>query len=175
MSAVAPTLLFVHNQNAPAVGAARALVTECFGWGAERRERGLNIPVIAESSLSVNSGAIAMMGTDHIPTIHAIQQAVCARFRVRLIDMLSRRRDQRIARPRQVAMWIVRQTTLHSLPEIGRAFGDRDHTTVIHALKVIERLITSDYQFASVVWELVQDIDSIESVSIRRAMIRMVA
>lgn len=109
------------------------------------------------------------------PTIHAIQEAVCARYHVRLLDLLSHRRDRRIARPRQVAMWIVRQTTLHSLPEIGRAFSNRDHTTVIHALKVVERLLVADPRFASIVWELVQEIDSVESVHIRRVMMRVVA
>lgn len=75
-----------------------------------------------------------------------IQAAVCQEFGVRPIDMVSRRRYRRIARPRQVAMYLSREFTKNSLPEIGRRFGGRDHTTVMHALDVIERLLKDDIE-----------------------------
>lgn len=75
-----------------------------------------------------------------------IQSAVCEEFGVAPIEMISRRRYRRVARPRQVAMYLSRELTLNSLPEIGRRFGGRDHTTVMHALDVIERLLKDDVE-----------------------------
>ena len=61
--------------------------------------------------------------------------------------MYSARRSRAIARPRQIAMWLSKQLTQRSLPEIGRKFGGRDHTTVMHAVKKIEELRASDRHF----------------------------
>jgi chromosomal replication initiator protein len=63
--------------------------------------------------------------------------------------MWSARRDRGVARPRQVAMYLARELTPMSLPCIGRLFGKRDHTTVIHAIKTVERLIATDTEFAA--------------------------
>jgi chromosomal replication initiator protein len=63
---------------------------------------------------------------------------------VRLQDLLSKRRVRSLARPRQVAMTLAKELTEHSLPEIGEAFGGRDHTTVMHACKTIHKLIETD-------------------------------
>lgn len=109
------------------------------------------------------------------PTIACVQAVVAQHFRMRMLDMVSRRRGRSIARPRQVAMWIARHTTLASLPEIGRAFGGRDHTTVIHAIRVVDHLMWSRPEFAAEVWTAVETVDSVESVNVRRAMMRMVA
>jgi chromosomal replication initiator protein len=65
-------------------------------------------------------------------------------YNLRLSDLLSARRSRTIARPRQVAMYLSKILTTRSLPEIGRKFGGRDHTTVIHAVKRIESLKDSD-------------------------------
>lgn len=81
------------------------------------------------------------------PKIIDIQQAVAEAFGIRLIDMTSARRARSVARPRQVAMYLARQLTLKSLPQIGRAFGDRDHTTVMHAIKQVEILASLDPDF----------------------------
>jgi chromosomal replication initiator protein len=78
--------------------------------------------------------------------IRSIQRAVAEHFGVTLLDLLSDRRAAKIARPRQVAMWIVRHSTPRSLPEIGRMFK-RDHTTVIHALAQIDALMARDDRF----------------------------
>ena len=77
-------------------------------------------------------------------TIEEIQRRVAEYFSVRLSDLLSARRARAIARPRQVAMYLSKQLTTRSLPEIGRKFGGRDHTTVIHAVRKIDELCKED-------------------------------
>jgi chromosomal replication initiator protein len=73
-------------------------------------------------------------------TIENIQKTVADYYKVRLADLLSRRRSRSVARPRQLAMALAKELTTHSLPEIGDAFGGRDHTTVLHACKRIKDL-----------------------------------
>lgn len=77
-------------------------------------------------------------------TIENIQKTVAEYYKVRVADLLSERRNRSIARPRQVAMALSKELTNHSLPEIGDAFGGRDHTTVLHACKRIKELRTED-------------------------------
>ncbi len=76
--------------------------------------------------------------------IESIQNTVAAHFNLRLQEMLSPRRSRSLARPRQIAMYLAKQHTTNSLPDIGRKFSNRDHTTVIHAVKKIEELIKND-------------------------------
>lgn len=80
-------------------------------------------------------------------TVDRIQKAVCEEFRVTLTDMTSKRRARIIARPRQVAMYLSKKLTKRSLPDIGRRFGGRDHTTVMHAVKRIDSLRADDAAF----------------------------
>ncbi|WP_404714007.1 chromosomal replication initiator protein DnaA [Sphingomonas sp. MMS24-J13] len=77
-------------------------------------------------------------------SIDEIQRKVCDHYRIRQSEMGSARRAREVARPRQVAMYLAKQLTQRSLPEIGRRFGGRDHTTVIHAVKTIEALRARD-------------------------------
>jgi len=77
-------------------------------------------------------------------TIENIQKTVADYYKVRLSDLLSKRRNRSVARPRQVAMALAKELTTHSLPEIGDAFGGRDHTTVLHACKRIKELRGSE-------------------------------
>ncbi len=77
-------------------------------------------------------------------SVDEIQTQVAEHFRIRKAEMTSARRAREVARPRQVAMYLAKQLTPKSLPDIGRRFGGRDHTTVIHAVKQIERLRASD-------------------------------
>jgi ATPase involved in DNA replication initiation len=77
-------------------------------------------------------------------TIDDIQRKVADYYNLRLSDLLSARRSRTIARPRQIAMYLSKILTTRSLPEIGRKFGGRDHTTVIHAVKKIEDLRVGD-------------------------------
>ncbi len=81
-------------------------------------------------------------------TIDEIQRQVAAHYNIRLSDMASERRSRVVARPRQIAMYLAKQLTPRSLPEIGRKFGGRDHTTVMHAVKVIEQMRQEDTVFA---------------------------
>ncbi|RLJ68199.1 chromosomal replication initiator protein DnaA [Sulfurisoma sediminicola] len=77
-------------------------------------------------------------------TLESIQKTVADYFKIKVADMYSQRRTRAIARPRQVAMWLTRELTPHSLPEIGDAFGGRDHTTVMHACRTIADLRRTD-------------------------------
>ena len=79
--------------------------------------------------------------------IEQIQKKVSEHFNVKMSDMSSARRSRTIARPRQIAMYLSKNLTSRSLPEIGRRFGNRDHTTVIHAVKKVEELRNKDVSF----------------------------
>ena len=81
---------------------------------------------------------------DKLVTMENIQKTVCEYFKLRTADLLSKKRSRSIARPRQLAMALAKNLTNHSLPEIGNAFGGRDHTTVLHACKKVEELRASD-------------------------------
>ncbi|KFI28871.1 chromosomal replication initiator protein DnaA [Paenirhodobacter enshiensis] len=79
-------------------------------------------------------------------TIEEIQRKVAEHYNVRLSDMIGPKRLRTIARPRQVAMYLSKQLTTRSLPEIGRRFGGRDHTTIMHGIRKVEELMTADSQ-----------------------------
>ncbi len=81
---------------------------------------------------------------ERLVTIENIQKTVAEYYKIRMADMLSKRRSRSIARPRQVAMALARELTNHSLPEIGDAFGGRDHTTVLHACDRVKDLRESE-------------------------------
>ena len=81
-------------------------------------------------------------------TIEEIQKRVAEHFNIRIADMHSARRARSVARPRQVAMYLAKQLTARSLPEIGRKFGGRDHTTVMHAVKKVDELRDLDASFS---------------------------
>ena len=77
---------------------------------------------------------------EKLVTIENIQRTVAEYYKIKLQDLLSKRRSRSVARPRQMAMALSKELTNHSLPEIGDAFGGRDHTTVLHACRKIESL-----------------------------------
>jgi chromosomal replication initiator protein len=81
-------------------------------------------------------------------TIDEIQRRVAEHYNMRIGDMVSARRARAVARPRQVAMYLAKQLTSRSLPEIGKKFGNRDHTTVMHAVGRVTELMTADSGFA---------------------------
>jgi chromosomal replication initiator protein len=85
---------------------------------------------------------------DRRVTIEEIQKRVAEHWNIRLTDMASARRARAVARPRQVAMYLAKQLTSRSLPEIGRKFGNRDHTTVMHAVQRVTDLMAVDAGFA---------------------------
>ena len=82
-------------------------------------------------------------------TVPNIQKTVADYYQVRLSDLLSKRRSRSLARPRQMAMSLAKELTEHSLPEIGEAFGGRDHTTVLHACRTIRKLCETDTRDAA--------------------------
>lgn len=85
-----------------------------------------------------------LRANDRRVTIDDIQKRVAEHFNIRVADMHSARRARAVARPRQVAMYLAKQLTSRSLPEIGRKFGGRDHTTVMHAVRRIDELMQND-------------------------------
>jgi chromosomal replication initiator protein len=89
-----------------------------------------------------------LRANDRRVTIDEIQKRVAEHYNIRLADMHSARRARAVARPRQVAMWLCKQLTPRSLPEIGRKFGGRDHTTVMHAVRKIDELRSTDRTLA---------------------------
>ncbi|KTD18787.1 chromosome replication initiator DnaA [Legionella lansingensis] len=85
---------------------------------------------------------------DKLVTIENIQKTVAEYYKVKVADLLSKRRSRSIARPRQMAMALAKELTNHSLPEIGDHFGGRDHTTVIHACRKVKELLQTENDFA---------------------------
>ena len=95
----------------------------------------------------INSGSKSV-------NVEAIQNLVASYFNLNIQEMLSPRRSRALARPRQIAMYLAKQHTTNSLPDIGRKFSNRDHTTVIHAVKKIDELIKKDNEIKQSVIEI---------------------
>jgi len=93
---------------------------------------------LAKEALKDVIGSARNVGIDNI------QKTVADYYKIKVAEFFSKKRTRAIARPRQVAMWLCREVTSHSFPEIGDAFGGRDHTTVIHAVKTIDSLRTKE-------------------------------
>lgn len=105
------------------------------------------------SSLTVEEvkgllGAALRGGPDRRITVDEIQKTVADHFSLKQADLLSERRTRAVARPRQIAMWLCKQHTTRSYPDIGRRFGGRDHTTVLHGVRKVEELMAADDQIA---------------------------
>lgn len=86
---------------------------------------------------------------ERVLSVAGIARAVAGHFGISLTELLADRRDRRIVRPRQLAMYLAKKLTLRSLPDIGRKFGGRDHTTVLHAVCLIESLLLTDLKMAA--------------------------
>jgi len=89
-------------------------------------------------------------------TVENIQKTVADYFKIKVADLFSKKRSRQIARPRQIAMWLTKNLTSQSYPSIGEAFGGRDHTTVLHAVRTIESLRTKDNELNHDVHVLLQ-------------------
>ena len=105
------------------------------------------------SSLGVDEaqvllGSALRGGPERRITVDEIQKTVADHFSLKQADLLSERRPRAVARPRQIAMWLCKQHTTRSYPDIGRRFGGRDHTTVLHGVRKIEELMGLDDQIA---------------------------
>lgn len=93
--------------------------------------------------------SIEPVPTFYAPRIAEIQESVSRYYGLSLLDMRSARRSRSVAHPRQIAMFLARELTPRSLPEIGKYFGDRDHSTVIHAIRAVsKRMVDYDTRHA---------------------------
>ena len=103
-----------------------------------------------EITLDLTQDCLAdiLRASDRKVTVEEIQRKVSEHYNIRLSDLIGPRRVRTIARPRQVAMYLSKQLTTRSLPDIGRRFGNRDHTTVMHGVRKIEELKATDSQIA---------------------------
>jgi len=99
-------------------------------------------PITVEFAKDVLRDLMALQ--DKLVTIDNIKRVVAEYFKIRVADLLSKRRSRSITRPRQIAMALAKELTTHSLPEIGDAFGGRDHTTVIHGCRKVAELRETD-------------------------------
>ena len=90
-----------------------------------------------------------LKGGDKRITVDEIQKAVCEHYALKQTDLISPKRTRAVARPRQVAMWLAKTLTTRSYPDIGRRFGGRDHTTVLHGVRTIEKMKGDDPSIAS--------------------------
>lgn len=102
----------------------------------------LNAPITLEFIAETLRDMIAVH--DRQVSLDNIQRVVSEYYKMKLSDLLSKRRNRSIARPRQIAMALAKELTSHSLPEIGEAFGGRDHTTVLHACRKVKELLNTD-------------------------------
>ena len=92
-----------------------------------------------------------LRASDHSVTIKEIQTEVAKYFQIRVNDLCSSRRERAISRPRQVAMYLAKQLTHHSMPDIGRRFGGRDHATVVYSVRKVDQLRAMDKEFHEIV------------------------
>lgn len=104
--------------------------------------RRINVDLIRESLKDL----LALQ--DKQVSIDNIQRTVAEYYKIKMSDILSKRRSRSVARPRQIAMALSKELTNHSLPEIGEAYGGRDHTTVLHACRKVKELIETDNEIA---------------------------
>ena len=98
---------------------------------------------INRAPAKVQSALLEVMQERQV-TIQNIQKMVAEYYKMRVSDLHSRQRTRRVVRPRQIAMALAKELTSMSLPEIGDAFGGRDHTTVMHAQRKVEELVRND-------------------------------
>jgi chromosomal replication initiator protein len=112
----------------------------------------------AELAEEVLSGLYPLRQVHSTASIEDVKAAACKRFGVSPQELISSTRSARVALPRQAAMYLARELTAQSLPAIGRAFGGRDHTTVIHALRRTEKRLVSDPSLRAAIEELRQSI-----------------
>lgn len=109
---------------------------------------GARLSSVTVDEAAVLLGAALRGGPERRITVDEIQKTVADHFSLKQADLLSERRTRSVARPRQIAMYLCKQHTTRSYPDIGRRFGGRDHTTVLHGVRKIEELLPKDDQIA---------------------------
>lgn len=134
-----------------------AFLAERFADSVREMEGALNILIAqaGQGAYSLDLEAAQRLLRPHLRggperrvTVDDIQKAAAEHFGLKQADLISERRTRAVARPRQAAMWLAKQLTTRSLPDIGRRFGGRDHTTVLHAVRRIDELRAGDAQLA---------------------------
>ena len=103
-------------------------------------EKRSTLPILSNILMDAHNSKLTITATD----LDLIQTVVCKFFKISKNEMLSSRRSRYLVRPRQTAIYLAKMLTSKSLPEIGRCFSNRDHTTVIHSVKTIEKLRKED-------------------------------
>lgn len=109
---------------------------------------GSRLSAVSVDEASTLLGMAMRGGPERRITVDEIQKTVAEHFNLKQADLLSERRTRSVARPRQIAMYLCKQHTTRSYPDIGRRFGGRDHTTVLHGVRKIEELMPQDDQIA---------------------------
>lgn len=109
---------------------------------------GTRLSAVTIEEVQALLGAALRSGPERRITVDEIQKTVADHFSLKQADLLSERRTRSVARPRQIAMYLCKQHTTRSYPDIGRRFGGRDHTTVLHGVRKIEELMPKDDQIA---------------------------
>ncbi len=109
---------------------------------------GARLSALTVEEVQTLLGSALRGGPERRITVDEIQKTVAEHFTLKQADLLSERRTRSVARPRQIAMWLCKQHTTRSYPDIGRRFGGRDHTTVLHGVRKIEELMAQDDQIA---------------------------
>jgi len=122
--------------------------------GIEPADRALRLSILERKATMLTLEETQSFLGPHLPggerriTVDEIQKVTADHFGLKQADLISQRRTRSVARPRQAAMWLAKKLTTRSLPDIGRRFGDRDHTTVLHAVRRIDELRAGDAQLA---------------------------
>jgi chromosomal replication initiator protein len=139
---VAPGVLeFIAHRITSNVRVLEGAMTRLFAM-AELVGREITLDVVQDSLADI------LRASDRKVSLDEIQRKVAEHYNVKLADLIGPRRHRTIARPRQVAMYLCKVLTTRSLPEIGRKFGGRDHTTILHGVKKVEELMSTDSQLS---------------------------
>jgi chromosomal replication initiator protein len=137
---VAPGVLeFIAHRITSNVRVLEGAMTRLFAM-AELVGREITLELVQDSLADI------LRASDRKVSIDEIQRKVAEHYNVKLAEMIGPKRHRTIARPRQVAMYLCKMLTTRSLPEIGRRFGGRDHTTILHGVKKVEELMSTDSQ-----------------------------
>ena len=139
----------------PLVDSAPLIIAQALGFA---QEEGVALTLRRQPSWAALRDLLALQ--DKLVTIENIQKTVAEYYKIRVADLLSKRRSRSVARPRQMAMALAKELTNHSLPEIGDAFGGRDHTTVLHACRKIESLKEETHEIKEDFQNLIRTLSS---------------
>lgn len=148
MSIIADSITGLYNSKTPVLEAPGPVTEPSWRLGCEQTE--------TDDAVFAHPLAASNRGVPVSQDIHKIQRLVALATGITALDLCSARRQP--AHTRQLAMWLCRHATAHSLPAIGRAFGGRDHSTVAHAIRRVDERMAADQAFSRIVNELLEDV-----------------